>query len=63
MTLKEKIKEITLKSIADMVSNPFEYCGDRSEESDAMASLTLGVVYGILILEENLEKEMCEEID
>lgn len=51
---KEKIKAFAFETIADIVGNPFEYCGDRSTEGDAMAVMKVGVVYGIVLLADSL---------
>ena len=51
---KECIKSMAYETIAEMVGNPFEYAADRTAESDAMATVTLGVVYGIMMLSDSL---------
>lgn len=51
---KEYIKSMAFETIADMVGNPFEYAADRSADGDAMAVLTLGVVYGVMMLSDSL---------
>ena len=53
---KEQIESAALKSICYMVDEPFEYCVDNSEKNRAMASLTIGAIYGILTLAERLKK-------
>lgn len=52
MTEKEKnvlaMKAYAFNSIAEIVGNPWEYCGETKEE-DNFRVATLGAVYGIAV--------------
>ena len=56
---KEYIKSKAFETVVEMVGNPFGYAADSTAESDAMAPVTLGVVYGIMMLSDSL----CIEMD